>query len=69
MCECCQDSSWLREGGQSCPFSASGVKLQGDLTCPGIASESREFPHHSTQPEGAVLLPWLSKPVLLLCAL
>lgn len=55
--------------GRAAHPDAFGAKLQGHLTCPGIASESRMFPHHSTQPEGAVLLPWLSKPVLLLCAL
>lgn len=62
MCECSQDSS--EKVGRAAHPGASGVKLQGDLTCPGIAPESSEFPHPSTPP----LPPWLSKPVLLLSA-
>lgn len=54
--------------GRAAHAGVPGVKLPGDLTCPGIA-QSSEFPLHSTQPEDAVLLPWLSKPVLLLCVL
>lgn len=57
------------DAGRAAHPGVSGAKLQGDLTCPDIASESSDFPHHSTQPEGAVPLPWLPNPVLLLCAL